>query len=202
MPAALRAGPRRARRAAGFTLIELMAVVALFALVAAMVAPVVDLGGARAVQREAEELAAAIELARQRAVMTGRVHELVLDLDAGRHRVEWAAPPEEDAVAAPAAVPAGGRTPVATAPPATALDELVPVPGAFGRGHAMAAETALRVVAFVDGEAREGLVVLRFGPDGSADPATIRVGDREGRHQLDVEVEELADGVRIVDAAR
>lgn len=202
-PAPTRAAGARVRPAAraGFTLIELMAVVALFALIAAMVAPVVDLGGARAVRREAEELGAAIELARQRAILTGRAHEVVLDLDARRHWVEWAAPPDADeaAAGAPDGGP-GGAAPVAMTPPAEALEELVPVPGAFGRAHAMDGETALLGVGLLEGSVSEGLVALRFGPDGSADPATIRVGDLDRRHMLDVEVQALADGVRILDA--
>src|SRR5690606_26332346 len=56
----------------GFTLIELIAVVAMFALVAALVLPTFDVGRRREVRQAGERVGDAVELARQRAIMTGR----------------------------------------------------------------------------------------------------------------------------------
>ena len=59
----------------------MLAVVAMFGLIAAMVMPNIDLGGSRMVRSEAQDLATAIEFARQRAVMTGRTHQIVIEIE-------------------------------------------------------------------------------------------------------------------------
>ena len=69
----------------------MLAVVAIFGLIAAMALPNIDLGGSRIVRGEAQDLATAIEFARQRAVMTGRTHQVVIEVDRGEHWIEWAA---------------------------------------------------------------------------------------------------------------
>jgi type II secretion system protein H len=93
-----------AARRSGFTLIEMLAVVAIFGLIAAMALPNIDLGGSRIVRGEAQDLATAIEFARQRAVMTGRTHRGVIEVERGEHGVEWA-PRRAEAVSADAGAP-------------------------------------------------------------------------------------------------
>ena len=80
----------------GFTLIEILAVVAILALVAAFVVP--NMGGfrARALRAEAQQIAAQLELARQRAIVTGVPHRLWLELDQAEYRLEWLAEDPED----------------------------------------------------------------------------------------------------------
>jgi prepilin-type N-terminal cleavage/methylation domain-containing protein len=184
----------------GFTLIELLAVVALFALIAAMVAPSIDFGGSRAVRREAEQLGDAVEFARQRAVMTGREHRVVMDLEGGRHRVVWAAPPPPPEPVDPDAP----RAPIALVPPAEASGrvEFEPVPGPTGRDHVLDGDVVFVDVRGPEGAIDTGEVILRLGPDGRADPAVIAFADPDGRYFFEVEVEALADAVRVVDAAR
>jgi prepilin-type N-terminal cleavage/methylation domain-containing protein len=185
---------------AGFTLIELLAVVALFALVAALVLPTFDVGSGRAVRREAERLGDAVEFARQRAIMTGRPHLVVLDFEGERHWVEWAPPPSE-LVDVPVA-PAAGRPALELVPPPAASGalEFVPVPGALGRPHPLEDEVVLAEVALAGGALASGEVTLLLGPDGSADPAVIVLSDPEGRRAVHVEMQALADAVVIVDA--
>ncbi len=77
-----------ARRGAGFTLIEVMAVVILIGMV-------VGLGSSRLSSRwdpladEAENIAQSLRFARQRAIMTGVPHRLLIDLEEGGYLVEW-----------------------------------------------------------------------------------------------------------------
>ncbi|MGH7337798.1 MAG: pilus assembly FimT family protein, partial [Myxococcota bacterium] len=72
----------------GFTLIEILAVVAILALVAAFIVP--NMGGLRrrALRNEAQQIASQLELARQRAIVTGVPHRLWLELDEAEYRLE------------------------------------------------------------------------------------------------------------------
>jgi prepilin-type N-terminal cleavage/methylation domain-containing protein len=183
-------------RARGFTLIEMLAVIALFGLIAAMVVPNLDLGGSRAVQGQAADLAAAIEFARQRAVMTGRTHVVTIDIEAGAHRVAWAAPPEPE----PPAPPEGRERTLELVPPPLEIEELVPVPGEFGRPRVVEDGVAILAVEIPQGVADAGEVQIRIGGDGLSDPAAILLGTADGEHPIRVEVEPMADVVRVVHA--
>ena len=193
-------------RLAGFTLIELLAVLAIFALIAGMILPRFSFGGAQAVRREAEALGEAIEFARQRAIMTARPHQLVLDLERGMHWVEWAPPPppESRAIAAREEERARGSRRVDLTPPPAASGELVfePVPGAFGRPHPLGDDAVLAAVTFTDVRYERGVVTLAIDPDGATDAAVLSLSGPDGAHPFDVEVEALADAVRVVDASR
>ena len=79
----------RRRRAAAFTLIEMLAVVAIFALMAAFVMPNLATLGSRTLQRQAQRIGGQLELARQRAIVTGIPHRMWLDLDDASYRLEW-----------------------------------------------------------------------------------------------------------------
>lgn len=196
------AAPRA--RLAGFTLIELLAVLAMFALIAGLILPRFSIGGEREVRREAEALGEAVELARQRAIMTARPHELVIDVGRGLHWVEWAPPPppETEAVAARAEERAAGSRKVDMTPPAAASGELVfePVPGAFGRAHALGEDVVFVAAAFPDTTFDSGLVTIAFDPDGAADPVIVSLAEPGGAHRFEVEVQALADAVVVVDA--
>ena len=181
-------------------MIELLAVVAMFALIAGLVAPLLHLGGSRAARREAEDLAGAVEFARQRAVMTGRIHRLVLDLDRNEHRIEWLPPREPEAAGASLGAGERGERKVAMVPPDTGSDHFEPAPGSFGRDHEMDGATRLLEVRLPGDVIDRGVVVLALMPDGAADPALIRVGSAEGELLYDVRVEPLADAAEVTDA--
>ena len=187
------------RTTAGFTLIEMLAVVMMFGLIAAMVLPNIDLGGSRVARGEAQDLAAAIEFARQRAVMTGRTHQVVIEVERGQHWVEWAAPPDPEiaTVSADAEVP--GEKKLDLVPPPLETEEFVPIPGELGRVHTASDKVAILGVELDGGFADRGRIELRITPDGVAEPASIQVGDADGSNAVRVEVEPLADAVRVVD---
>src|SRR6267142_4827808 len=123
------------RHERGFTLIEILAVVAILALVAAFVVP--NLGGfrRRALHNEARQLASQLELARQRAIVTGVPHRVWLELDQAEYRLEWlAADPEEVAlIDARPELDVSGNSPITLAAPRARELEFRPIPGNFGR---------------------------------------------------------------------
>jgi prepilin-type N-terminal cleavage/methylation domain-containing protein len=184
------------RRARGFTLIEMLAVIALFGLIAVMVVPNLDLGGSRAVRSDAADLAAAIEFARQRAVMTGRTHVVTIEIEAGAHWVSWAAPPEPP----PPTPPDDAEAELQLVPPPLEIEELLPVPGEFGRPRVIDDGVAILAVEIPQGIADTGSVEIRIGGDGVSDPAAILLGTLDGEYPIRVEVEPLADVVQVVNA--
>jgi prepilin-type N-terminal cleavage/methylation domain-containing protein len=207
-PAPPRPAPGRGRRARrngrGWTLIELLAVVAMFALIAGMVLPNLRFGGDRAVRHAAERLGDAIEFARQRAIMTGREHRVVMDLDAGRYHVEWAPPPdpESEETATPPA-PAGSRHVDLEPPPAASgVLEFEPVPGSFGRVQPLGRDVVFFDVVFPDSIVNTGAVELALGPDGATDPATVTLADPDDEARYEVDVQALADVVHIARVQR
>jgi type II secretory pathway pseudopilin PulG len=178
----------------------MLAVVAIFGLIAAMALPNIDLGGSRIVRGEAQDLATAIEFARQRAVMTGRTHQVVIEVDRGEHWIEWAAPLEAATVEGDGEAGApGGERQLELVPPPLDVDEFVPIPGELGRVHRADDATAILGVEVSGGLADQGRVELRITADGAADPASILVGDSDGANVLRIDVEPLADAARIYD---
>jgi Type II transport protein GspH len=176
-------------------------VIATFALIAAMVVPNLNLGGSRKVRSEASDLATAVELARERAIMTGRVHAVVVDVDAGAHWVEWAAPLDPATAPPPgAATPDGERKIDLVPPPLESGAELVPLFGEFGKPHRVEAPVVIAGVEVDGGLAETGRVVLRIDGDGATDPASILFSDEDGENVVRVEVEPLADSVAVVTA--
>jgi type II secretion system protein H len=184
------------RRLRGFTLIEMLAVVAMFGLIAAMVLPNIDLGGSRIARSEAQDLAAAIEFARQRAVMTGRTHQVVIEVEFGEHWVEWNAPRDPESEVA-AEVP--GERVLELVPPPLETESFVPIPGELGRVHTANPDVAILGIELAGGFVDRGRIDVRITPDGAADPASILIGDVGGSHAVRVEVEPLADAVQVFD---
>ena len=73
----------------GFTLIEIIAVIAIMGMVFAIGIPRLSTSKLRGLRTEAESIAASLEFARQRAIMTGVPHRVLIDLADGGYRIEW-----------------------------------------------------------------------------------------------------------------
>jgi hypothetical protein len=133
--------------------------------------------------------------------MTGRTHQVVIEIERGEHWVEWDAPqePESEAVRAEGAAP-GERKLDFVPPTRLGGGEFVPIPGEIGRVHRADDKTAILRIEVPGGVADQGRIELRMTPDGAADAATILIGDADGGNALRIEVEPLADAVRVVDA--
>ena len=187
------------RRAAGFTLIEMLAVVAIFALMAALVAPNLDLVSRRALRHDAETLAARLELARQRSVLTAVPHRVALDLEDGRWQLQWlqgdgAEPPapEEEVLLGT------GSESLSLEPPAAAQLAYAPLPGPLGRWTLLDDDVVFDGIDTAQGWIEGGEAYVAFERDGSATYTLIQLGNRDG-DVLELEVLPLADTVRIRD---
>jgi len=192
---------RSPRRRAGFTLIEMMAVVAIFALLAGFVAPNLALLSSRRLQQQAEQISAQLELARQRAVVTGVPHRLAIDLRGGSYWLEWYVT-EAEAAGTSEALPVldlRGSSPIPMAPPNAGIREFRPLPGMFGRPNQIEDSLLFHAVETPDGSVDTGEAFVEFERDGTASPTEIVLGDANG-HTLALEVLPLADAVRIHDA--
>jgi type II secretion system protein H len=83
--------PRKILRptTSGFTLIEIMAVIAIIGMVFSIGIPRLNSSKVRALLNDAESIAASLDFARQRAVMTSVPHRVLIDLEKGGYRIEW-----------------------------------------------------------------------------------------------------------------
>lgn len=197
--------PRR-RRAAAFTLLELLAVVLIVGLIAGLVLPGLGVTGDRGLDDRAGELAADLEFARQRSVMTGVRHRVVVDLDAGTWWVEWQREPpppggaETDAEPAPADR-GPGRPPLDLSPPRAAPDAFHPIPDETGRSGRLDPELFFASVLTAEGPVERERVAVEFERDGTAEATEITLRSREGGAGRVLEVRPLADAVRVLHAS-
>ncbi len=205
------AAPRSPQRSRGFTLIELMAVVAIFALFLAFVAPNLNTLSGRYLAQQASRLQGALEYARESAVVSARPHHVVLDLDVGAYHIASEEPPPELAGAAPSGgagapgaapeaepqdEPEGGK--LSLAPPARARRERAPVSGPLGQWTQLLEEVYFAGVETEEGWTESGRVELAFEADGVARP-TLIVLEHQSGSQRGLEVLPLSEAVRVLD---
>jgi type II secretion system protein H len=192
---------RAARRGAGFTLIEMLAVLAIFALLASFVAPNLGVLSSRRLEQQSEQLAGQLELARQRAIVTGVPHRLAIDLDAQSYWLEWYVS-EAEALGVPEPEPEPldlrGAASIPMAPPPETAREFRPLPGMFGHPTQLEDSLHFASVATPEGETDRGGAFVVFERDGTASASEIVLGDEHGHGRL-LEVLMLAEAVRIHD---
>jgi prepilin-type N-terminal cleavage/methylation domain-containing protein len=188
------------RRRGAFTLIEMIAVVAIFALLAAFVAPNLGILSSRRLEQEAQRLSGQLELARQRTVVTGIPHRLAIDLDRGSYWLEWAAT-EAEALGEPEAVlelDLRGSAPIPMAAPPQAARGFRPLPGVFGREKRLEESLHFRAVETAGGGVDEGETFVDFERDGTANHTEIILANDDER-ALALEILPLAEAIRIRD---
>lgn len=195
-----RARARSRTRRRGFTLIEILAVVAILAIAAMLVLPNLGALGERRLQQAALRLAAEIELARQRAVVTGIPHRVLFDLQNGVYRIEWLGNDEPEERPIPAALEydthQGSHLPLQP-PPELAL-EFSPVPDSFGNFRNFDGEVFVSGLRTANGWVQKGLSDVVFERDGSAPYTEIVMQDRGGARRT-LAVMPLDDAVRFVE---
>jgi prepilin-type N-terminal cleavage/methylation domain-containing protein len=193
----------RARDAA-FTLLEILSVVAIFALIAGLALPNFSGVHARNTKQQAHRIVAQIELARQRAIVTGIPHRFFIDVDGAAYRIEWLATEkmaegeEEAAEAADFAdfLGADGESSIDLTPPRAEEATYRPVPGTLGRFISLEESIEFAGVETTGGWVEEGETFIRFERDGSADATTIVI-EHESGTSVTLEVLPLADTVRV-----
>jgi type II secretory pathway pseudopilin PulG len=179
-----------------------MAAVAIFALLAGLIAPRVGALTSRTLHQRAERIAGRLELARQRSVLTGVPHRLLIDLDQGGYQLEWQtteaeAEGREPEPAAP--LDLRGETPIPMAPVQAEQRAYRPLPGLMGRFEWLEDDLSFAGLQTPEGWIERGEVSIEFERDGTASYTEIHLDDESGR-TLVLDVLPLADAVRINDA--
>ena len=187
----------------GFTLIEMMAVVAIFALLSALLLPQVGAITGRTLRQAADELAAQLELARQRSVVIGVPHRVMIDVEGAGYRLEWRVTearalgeePEEELP-----LDVRGQAPLPLEAPLEDERSFHPVPGTLGRMTWLDESLFFEGLETPEGWIERGEAGVEFETDGTATQTAIHLADEAG-HGLVLDVRPLADAVRIEDAS-
>jgi hypothetical protein len=148
---------------------------------------------------QALNVASHLELARQRAIMTGKMHRVLIDIDAGAYHVEWfvrqIGDDSLDSLAARKRALWDGETNSLLAPPVKDFD-FQPVPSQFGTDSILSEPFYFDGVETSDGWLEEGLVAIVFNSDGTTDSAQIVITDPDG-FAATLDILPLLDAVRI-----
>ncbi len=184
---------------AAFTLIEMLAVVAILALVMTFALPNTGMLQRRRLDSESRQLVALLELARQRAVMTGVKHRMWIDLEDAVYRLEWYVA-ENHGIDAPRPprpkYDVRGGSPLPLAAPKTEAREYRPIPGIHGNLRFLSEEFLFRGLETEDGWIDSGEVAIVFDRDGTSTYAEL-ILEGEGGDARTLEILPLADAVRI-----
>ena len=191
---------RSARREAAFTLIELLAVVAILALVATFVAPSFEAVRHRRLQSDAMRLASRLEYARQRTVVTGIPHRVLLELENGVYRIEWLGGGADTAPAAfePVEYDVSGGTPLPLEAPRAAARAYAPLPGLLGRDQFLEGDLFFAGLETPDGWLERGDSFVSFDRDGTASYTEIVIEDDSGA-AITLAVYPLEDAVQLLE---
>jgi len=179
------AGARRAPSALrGFTLLELLAVVLIMALMMALFMPTIGARMGTGLRQQARELASSLELARQRAVMTGVHHRVLIDVDEGFYRVEWYVSEARSLGRSPEARPEldlSSAASISLSPPRDDTVDYYPLPHGLGHGSWLRDDFDFGGVDTPEGTIDRGEVQIVFDRDGTTDPAEIVIQQVNGR---------------------
>lgn len=192
----------------GFTLIEMMAVIAIMAMVFAIGAPRLGTSKLRLLRTEAESIASSLDFARQRAVMTAIPHRLLIDLGEGGYRVEWLVTEERasgalgdsgdfgflEAMAAAGSADEGVDS-ISLRPPLRDERDYYPVPNRQ-LGSFSWLDDALYFVGLQSpsGWIEGGDVAIVFQADGTTEMSLLEIADTDENH-ITLEIEPLLDRV-------
>jgi len=198
------ATPAAGGRRAGFTLLELLAVVLIMGLIASIVLPALGARSAAQLRDQANHLANDLEFARQRTVMTAIPHRLLLDLDGAAYRVEWLVTDDEAEGRAPAPpdldAELSAEKSLDLRPPREAERSFRPLPTQLGRTAVLTDGIEFAAVDAGRGPVERGAVAIPFDRDGTAEPTTIVLMDASG-HRMALEIAPLDEAVVVRDAS-
>jgi len=186
--------PRPLEPRRGFTLIEMVIVVFLIAAaVVAFTPPSLYRSG---LPNASEVLVAKLRYTAERAVSTGRVHRLTIDLDEQRFRIEER--PEAD-LDSESQRDLPGTPALLDLRPPEGLAEFEPVPTKQGEWEQLRdSDVRIEAVRVGEVEVSEDVTFIGFAGEGGADPAEVRLVDQVGRAEA-IEVVAFTGEVRRVE---
>jgi type II secretion system protein H len=195
-------GPTRPRKAPhsrrGFTLLEMVAVVAIVGVVMYIFVPSLGLNVSATLRSDSRQLATHLEFARQRAVMTGKPHRVLLGLEEGWYQIEWfVSDGDEFPDAAPSEV-LDLRSPIPMSAPTYDVPSYRAIPGGAGKVSWLDESLGFSGVQMDVGWFDSGEFQLVFTSDGTTAPAQVIIGG-EGIQGVVLDVSPLLDTVRIFD---
>ena len=198
--------PASRARETAFTLLEILAVVTIFALLAGLALPNFSSVHSRNMRHQARRMVAQIELARQRAIVTGIPHRIYIDIEGGAYRIErLGGENAADAGDEPAEAAdfdgvfeeAGdAHAQVDLTAPRDEERSFHPLAGSLGRFTLLEDSSDFAGVETTGGWVAGGETFIRFERDGSADATTIVI-EHESGLATTLEVLPLADTVRV-----
>ena len=192
--------PHRSRLAqqSGFTLLELVAVVAIMGMMLYLVAPSIGVTQTAQLRAGAREMGAHLEFARQRAIMTGKPHRVLIEIEEGWYQLEWFVSDREEDPRLGGA-PSDLRGPIQMSPRQDEVPSYRVVPGSEGRLTWIDETLDFAGVEVDDGWYDAGEFQVVFQGDGSSDAARIVLRADPEEAGLVLEVSPLLDAVRIYD---
>ena len=199
-------------RQSGFTLIEIMAVVAIIAMVTVVGLPRIGNNAWDPLEDEAENIAQTLRFARQRAIMTGVPHRLLIDLEEGGYQIEWMVS-EDRALGETEGDEGGGfasslfggggganeddEGTIDFIPPRKAERDYYPIPHrSMGTFHWLDDSLFFVGIESDAGWAEGGDYAIVFYVDGTTDSALVELSDAEDHH-LTLAVEPILQQVRV-----
>ena len=195
----LRAGAHRARDRAGFTLLEILAVLLIGGLLMRLTLPNFGALQSHKLRNAADQIVERVDFCRQRAVMTGVPHRLVIDLDEATYKLEWQGNAAADAAPKPKPkTEPGARVQLSLAPPPAAERSFQTLLGPLGRLEHLGKGVEFGWIETPGGEVDFGEAFITFEGDGTSSYTMVVLNEPGGR-ELALEVLPLADAVRILD---
>lgn len=182
----------------------MLAVVLIMGLVATFVIPATGVRSARALREQANHLANDLEFARQRTVMTGVPHRLLLDIDGAAYRVEWFVTEAESRGEVPPApdldAELSGAKNLDLAPPRATERSFHPLPTLIGRTVVLSDGIEFGGIETDAGAISQGAVTIAFERDGTVQPTTILLVDASG-NRMTLDLAPLDEAVLVNDAS-
>ena len=181
-----------------FTLLELIAVVAIFGLVITLFGQNFGLTTTSTLRGDARQLATHLEYARARAVMTGKPHRVLLGLEEGWYQIEWFVADRDVDEELAASDEVDPRGPIPMAPPLHDIPSYRPIPGQAGDVSWLDEALFFEGVQMDEGWFDTGEFQLVFSSDGATAAAQVVIAAPDVQGMV-VDVSPLEDAVRIYD---
>lgn len=187
-----------------------MAVVVVIGLALGVVLPNLTASRGAQLEESAREIAARLEFARVRAIVTGAAHRVLLDLEESSVRIDWhvseerafahleefPGSPEASHAPNPLGTSSASRT-LSLSPPAREERDYFPIPNLFGNDEWLPQDIYFEGVNTPDGWISEGSVQIVFQSDGSTDYAQVALADTS-ENRVVLEIRPLLESVRVL----